>query len=325
MISLIVPIYNVERYLAECLDSIAQQTYRDFEVILVDDASTDDSMRIAEQYADKDDRFQIIHHAENRGLAAARNTGIANAHGEYIAFADSDDWITNDYLEKLFEMLTQHNADISVCGRYLAYEDDDKTRIVKDSKPLFSGHSLTRYGAIRAINSYRSFDMSMWGKLFRKQMFRGIHFPNGKRNEDFFVCHEIMWKAQAIFYEDIPLYYYRKHSGSITTSKTVSMDYVEASDRQLAFIEAHCPKLRWVGNSAGAMARMILVNSCAKNRIRIDDVCDKKKLRDFTRMALRDTVGNPDLPSSKKMQVVCLAVSPELYAKAYLLLTARRW
>jgi glycosyltransferase involved in cell wall biosynthesis len=314
-ISVVIPIFNVEPYLAECLDSIETQTFSNFEVILVDDVSTDDSMDIANNYAQRDDRFHIVHHIRNRGLAAARNTGVSASKGEYIAFVDSDDWIAKDYLESLLDDVKRHDTDISACGRYFAYDDRIRdVRLERDDAPLFSGRRLTREEALRAMNSYRSFDMSMWGKLFRLSLFDGIEFPEGKLSEDFFVCYKLIWRTKGVYYNDSPLYYYRRRTGSITTGSRLNTDYLAASDLQLEFMEKNCPGLRWVGVSAGVVARISLANACAQRGIHLEDAVEMQR---FVRQGFGDVIRNPDLAWMKKFQVACFAVSPRLYMRIF--------
>ena len=115
MISVIVPVYNVEKYLSRCIDSILNQTYKDYEIILIDDGSKDSSGKICDEYAKNHNNISVIH-TKNRGLSAARNTGTENSHGEYITFVDSDDLISNSFLSDLYTLIVNNNADISLCN-----------------------------------------------------------------------------------------------------------------------------------------------------------------------------------------------------------------
>lgn len=316
MISVIVPIYNVEPYLEKCLASLAGQTYRDFEVVLVDDASPDCSMDIARSFVQGDSRFRIVRHAKNRGLAVARNTGVSEARGALISFVDSDDWVSRDYLETLFDGLTKNNADVSVCGRCLAYDDGSSVVLSEVNNQLFSNRVLTREEALRAMNSYRSFDMSMWGKLWKSELFKGVTFPEGKLSEDFFVCYKLLWKSSGTFYQSEPLYFYRRRTNSITSGGKINLDCLEASEHQLAFIGQNCPDLNWVGVTAVAMSMLGIINSyVARGMEPPKSLCNRST--GFISEGLPQILGNHDLPWLKKAQLLFLSLSPRAYMSSF--------
>lgn len=322
-VSVIVPIFNVEQYLTVCLDSIVAQSFRDFEVVLVDDCSPDRSMMIADGYVGIDSRFRSVRHDENRGLAAARNSGIKEAKGEFIAFIDSDDWVEVDYLAKLYSAVNDYGADVSACGRYLAHDDDERIILEYDCAPGFANKVLTRSEALRAMNSCNSFDMSMWGKLFKRRLFDGVEFPVRKLSEDYFVCYKLLWKAEIVVYDPAPLYFYRRRSGSITNSTVINKDGLEASKLQLEFVEERCPELRWVGVTAVALSCIGIANACAQRNNSLS-AKERVEFLQFIRVELDSIIGNSDLPRIKKAQIACFAFSPSLYAFALRVLKALR-
>ena len=215
LISVIVPIYNVQDYLRRCIDSLLNQDYNAYEIILVNDCSTDGSQQIAEEYANLYfDKCILINHAVNLGLSAARNTGMAKAKGEWISFIDSDDWVSKEYLSGLYKIAVQENADVVLGGASYIYDDGTMK-------------SATSYGNLKngasnneIIAQCRSY---AWGRLYKKSLFleSGIEFPQDiRRSEDIGTIIPILTKAKriAICEKDIYFYYQRKGSLSLTNN-----------------------------------------------------------------------------------------------------------
>ena len=179
-ISVIIPIYNVEKYLKECLDSVVNQTFKDIEIICVDDCGTDNSIQIAEEYAKKDERIKIIHHETNKGLAISRNTGMDNASGEYIFFLDSDDYILPNILEKLYENICTTQADI-VLSRPIAFADDNNNKnIIRRTEEMNDWIEKYKTGYYQiCIDNYISLTnkilVTAWGKLYKKDFLEKNH------------------------------------------------------------------------------------------------------------------------------------------------------
>lgn len=220
MISIIIPIYNVEVYLDRCLRSVQSQTYTNFEVIMVDDGSTDRSADIAILYAESDARFKYIKQS-NSGQGSARNTGLKNALGDYYCFVDSDDYIHPNYLSKLFNAITETNSDISVCsvervfdnGRIIDYTitNQDKASIITD------------------INKYLiSASFSVWNKLFKSYLFEDLLFPEGIKYEDFALMPRVYERASKIVTIEDKLYYYYYRQNSTTTGQKINEDILKA-------------------------------------------------------------------------------------------------
>jgi len=223
LISVIVPVYNMERYLEKCLDSITGQSYQNLEIILVDDASSDNSGKICDRYAAKDGRIKVIHRAKNGGLSAARNSGLDIATGEYLGFADSDDWLEKDMYQFLLDNLLRVNADISICGFF---------RNVNDFKvPNDKSHSyrvLKHEDALALLLQDRIIQNFYWCKLYKRELFDGIRMPEGKIFEDIFTQHLIFEKAQKIVLHNIPKYNYLQRNNSLSKKDSLNDDYLEA-------------------------------------------------------------------------------------------------
>lgn len=221
MISIIVPIYNVERYLRKCLDSIANQTYKEFEVLMINDGSTDRSADIAETYL-HDNRFQLINKS-NGGQGQARNVGLENAKGEYVCFIDSDDFIALEYLEILYELLKNNNADIAQCGVNRVWENNDRTQAYN-----YTGLENVIYTNIKKYIEESSFVMC--NKLYRIELFEGLCFPEGIKFEDFALAPQIYDRASIIVATQEPLYNYLWRSNSTTTAKKIQPDILKAQE-----------------------------------------------------------------------------------------------
>ena len=189
MISVIVPVYNVEPYLRKCLDSILVQTYRDLEILTIDDGSTDGSGRICDEYAGKDDRIKVSH-TENRGLSAARNLGLDNATGDWVGFVDSDDWIEPDMYEVLLRKAEETGADVVECGCYLEYPRGT----VEINRPSIS------VSGVEAIQYLLREDISnaVWDKLWKRRCFDNIRFPEGRIFEEHATTYRVFGAISAL-------------------------------------------------------------------------------------------------------------------------------
>jgi len=210
LISVIVPVYNVERYLEKCLDSIIGQNYRQLEIMLVDDGSKDKSGEICDRYAAADGRIKVIHR-ENGGVSAARNSGLNIATGEYYGFADSDDWLESDMYQILQNDLAGEGADIAVCGFFRTFdkyeEPNDRSRTRRVMK---------RAEALDLLLQDRLLQNYFWCKLYKKELFNGIRMPEGKTFEDVFTQHLIFEKARRVVLHNIPKYHYILRSDGIS-------------------------------------------------------------------------------------------------------------
>ncbi len=222
MISVIVPVYNVEPYLRECLDSIINQTYHKLEIIIINDGSTDGSQQICEEYRKKDDRIRLFH-TENRGQAAARNLGLDNACGEWIMFVDSDDFVSPDYCEIPLQTALMYDADLVIFERKHV---DRPTPMEDKDRPsgLLNHHEAVRHGY-----------PAPWNKLYQRDLFRGIRYPEGRVYEDIATTHRLIYAANRIVRIDLPLYFYRYRKGRTSSRK----DQRAFNDLYIAHIERY--------------------------------------------------------------------------------------
>lgn len=222
-ISVVIPIYKVEKYLKKCIDSIINQTYSNLEIILVDDGSPDKCPQICDEYSQKDSRIKVIH-KKNGGLSDARNYGIKVSTGRWITFIDSDDYVSNDYIEYLYKLLKENKSDISIV---LPYEFSNYEKInIKNEREIINVYD-SRQGLIIMLYQ-KKFDTSAWGKLYKKELFNDIEFPCGKLYEDISTIYKAILKSDKIVYSNQKKYYYLKRNDSIMgqTFNVKDMDYV---------------------------------------------------------------------------------------------------
>lgn len=220
LISVIVPVYKVEKYIEKCVDSIIAQTYDNLEIILVDDGSPDKCPHICDRYKEMDGRIKVIH-KENGGLSSARNAGLAMCSGECIAFIDSDDCIAEDYIEKLYSAMETENADIAMCDfLYTGSLTDYNNEYNQLHFPRFTADGR------EAVRRYYSAEngtalVVAWGKLYRRELFRTLRYPVGRIHEDEFVFAELMLNCKKAVWIEEKLYFYLQRENSIMSEKKI--------------------------------------------------------------------------------------------------------
>lgn len=235
MISVIVPIYNAEQYLSNCVESICRQTYRDLEIILIDDGSTDHSLDICNALAKKDSRIQVIH-KQNSGPSESRNMGLDTARGEYISFVDSDDYAHPQMLETLLKALINTDSDIAMCDFQYADKQHDEIQLKADPQvKIYREDEM-----FELLWSENVKIVVQWNKLYKRKIFSDLRFPVGKINEDTYIAHRQLNHCNQLVYIDQKLYIYVQHSGSIMATMSCKRinDTIEAyEDRIRFFIE----------------------------------------------------------------------------------------
>lgn len=237
-ISVIVPIYNVEQYLKKCIDSIVNQTYKNLEIILVNDGSLDNSGKICDEYAKNDDRIKVIH-KNNGGLSDARNAGLEVITGDFISFIDSDDWIDLDNYEVMIKNIIKYNADMAVTNINYVYKDRFKHKYNEEKIRTFNKEEamgeLITGGLIQPV---------VWNKLYKKEIIDDMKFKVGKLNEDEFFTYKICSRAEKIIYIPNVLYQYRQRRNSIMGTYSLKrLDGVEALCERMKFIKCKFPQL----------------------------------------------------------------------------------
>lgn len=219
-VSVIIPVYNSERYLDRCIEGVLRQSYRELDVLLIDDGSTDGSGAICDRWAEKDVRIRVIH-KENGGVAKARNTGLDAAVGEYISFVDSDDYTSVDMIQNLFQALKANDADISICN--IQYVDETGLPLGDVLDSPIRDEVLTGQKAIEKMSDCEHrgwYYLFLWNKLYKKSVFSGIRFPGGKISEEDFVAHKLFMRCQKVVSISAVGYYYVQRTQSIVHGKS---------------------------------------------------------------------------------------------------------
>lgn len=239
-VSIIVPIYKVEKYLSKCIDSIITQSYSNLEIILINDGSPDNCGNICDDYSRKDNRIQVIH-KKNGGLSDARNEGLKIASGEYISFIDSDDYIDKDFYKILVDLIKSNNADVAQCAYKKTTENDNldyKINTLEEKKnDNISLHNLDILNSLYGTEKYTVI-WNVWNKLYKRELLRNIYFPKGKLHEDVFTTYKILYRAKTLVSTNKQLYFYTQRATSIMGRFNVKhLDVLEAYVEQVYFYD----------------------------------------------------------------------------------------
>ena len=240
-ISIIIPVYNVEKYLNKCLNSVIEQTYKNIEVILIDDGSTDNSGKICDEYAKNDIRIKIIHQ-QNGGVSTARNNGLEHATGKYITFVDSDDYIEKEMIETMAKKIMKKNADIVICG---VTDRDEENNIINQSLNK-KENVFNNIEAIKEMLDEKLFNCVCWAKLYKKELFRNIKFNSKIRiAEDMDVLYRVFYKSNKIIQIPERLYNWTSRGDSVTKGNDMSkwQDEIDVCENIIKFCEENCNEI----------------------------------------------------------------------------------
>lgn len=278
LISVIVPVYNVECYLKSCIESILMQTFNDFELILVDDGSPDHCGEICDEYVQKDSRVRVIHQL-NQGLSAARNNAIDVAKGDYLTFVDSDDFILPHCLEVLLNLCRENNADISACNMVRCLSTDSlsdvKEQLTNKKNEVFQDDKMEVFFCTQKITT------TACGKLYKRCLFESVRYPVGRCNEDIFTVYKIVHYANKVAYLDYYGYVYRINENSIVNESYSprKWDAIDACLERKKFIELNYPKQKkYACRAIVHYCNHILISMAASS------VYDKKVLDQLQRL-----------------------------------------
>jgi glycosyltransferase involved in cell wall biosynthesis len=224
-------VYNTEDYLKQAIESVVEQTYTNFELIIVNDGSTDNSGEIVDSYAERDNRIVVIH-KENSGLSDSRNIALKKVTGDYVGFIDSDDWYEPNYLEQLVDYIEKENLDIVICGYFLEYKNKTVTRLSVD-KPT----TLSREEGLREIIADKLIKSYVWNKLFKKELITD-EMPVSYMFEDYATVFKWFVKANKTGILNVPLYHYRQRGGSIVNERNIT--------NILHFFIAECDRTKYI-------------------------------------------------------------------------------
>ncbi|MGN0488971.1 MAG: glycosyltransferase family 2 protein [Ruminococcus sp.] len=237
LISVIIPVYKVEEFLPRCVDSVISQTYKNLEIILVDDGSPDNCPQICDAYAKKDSRIKVVH-KNNGGLSDARNAGLDIATGTLISFIDSDDWIDRKTYELIIKAMEETHSNIGACG-YIKTTESNEKAVYDDSFSVLNAEQ-----AIGATVENVTVGTVVWNKVYRREVLDGLQFRVGKYNEDEFFTFYALDKAQKIVYLHAKLYFYFQRSGSIMGNYSIKrLDMLDGVYERMVFTEKYYPNI----------------------------------------------------------------------------------
>lgn len=279
-ISVIIPVYKVEAYLRKCLDSVVGQTYRNLEIILVDDGSPDNCGAICDEYAAQDQRIQVIHQ-KNNGVSAARNAGLAAAAGEWIGWVDPDDWIEPDMYEYLLRHVLEHGADIAVCSRSERYRDRSVLRGWEREQILDTEHALELLLKNDVMQNF------LWDKLWRRELFDGLSFPEGRTFEDIALMHRLFMRARQIVCLPEAKYNYLQRSGSIVDNRSLEnrINHYQAAKLRLDEMYDQWPQFRQLLEAQCVASSITVWSSVCANPSakRQEAMAELKEISDFAK------------------------------------------
>ena len=302
-ISIIVPIYDVENYLPKCIDSILEQTFTDFELILVDDGSPDSCGKICDEYASIDNRIRVIH-KENGGQSTARNMALDIARGKYIGFVDGDDYIASDMYEQLYNAIIINDSQISVCGRYNVCNNQISPFFTIDT-PI----TMKSKEGIRKLLIYDNMDSAPWDKLFANSLFDKIRFPSGFICEDVAVIYRLLENAERIVHIGKPLYYYLQRQGSTSRSafSGKSMGVVSYHKQVNDYVLEKYPDLFEEANYFFLSRLIYAAVLCFDNNIETNTIY-KDQLIGMLRDNFRIIIGNKYITEKEKIIALCMVL-----------------
>lgn len=313
-ISIIVPVYNVEKYLSNCINSILNQTFKDFELILINDGSTDNSLDICKYYKNIDNRIFIID-KENGDVSSARNVGLDIAKGEYIGFVDSDDYIHPQMYEILYNQIIKNQADISMCEFKRIYEFNKKELSNKDILNQEIEILNNKEAVFKLAEDNSVVYVVVWNKLYKKNLFNNIRFKEGIIHEDQYIMHRLLYNIDKLVYVKEKLYFYLQRKESIMHSKLGidQVDYLLAySDRIRFFDEKKLINLK-------EKCEYVYLSNILKNYHILDEwYSNHKKLiilkKDFRKL-LKILLKSNNNSIKEKISLIIFAINPNIYYK----------
>lgn len=243
LISIIIPVYNVEKYLQDCVDSVRKQTYKNLEIILIDDGSTDNSGKMCDEYKKQDARIKVFHKS-NGGLSDARNLGLEKATGQYVYFLDSDDILPQCAIEILLYICLENKADVAIAG-YEKFSNRIPQEV--DTNKLEDSEVLDKIEAIRRMLLQNGFGHEAWGKLYKTKLWKCEHFPKGKLYEDYATTYRIINQCDKVAVLKGNLYWYRIRNGSIMKSKlnAKNMQLLDIAEEVTSYLKREIPELEY--------------------------------------------------------------------------------
>lgn len=299
-ISIVVPIYKVEQYLRRCLDSLVSQTYKNIEVILVDDESPDGSGQICEEYASKYSYFRVIHQ-KNMGLSGARNSGTKIATGDYVTYVDSDDFVTPKYVEYLVNLIELYDAEVSIAAFFYQYED----KPLKECKREDFSECLTPVQTLRRMNYNKGLSVTAWAKMYKRELVLRYPYPVGRIYEDVATTYKIIGDCKRVAYGNQQIYYWIQRMDSIMHASFSEKQYdgLLSASEQLQYVKEKFPEAEDAAKYRFAAKCVELLSASFLSGVGHHEY---KKLNDFAAPYVWDVMHDPDAKRSIKLRLLSM-------------------
>ena len=306
-VSIIVPIWNTEKYLKRCLNSIINQTYKNLEIILVNDGSPDNSEKIVNEYVKTDKRIKVIHQ-KNQGLSAARNSGLKIATGDFVTFVDSDDEIKPEMIEELLSAIEKTNSDIAICSFNETFPNGKTKSFLKTKEEkIYSTKS-----ALKAMLKEENFNLAATMKLYSKNSLGKIEFPIGKFHEDVGTTYKFIQNAKKVVFVPKDYYIYHHNNSSIISKfNEKKFDLIDLTDEMCSDIEKEYPDLKNVTNERRMRARFSLLRQIPLNHPKTKD------LLNYLKTNKTYITKNPEATKIDKLALRLALLRPRLFQLAY--------
>lgn len=299
LISVIVPVYNVEKYLDKCVDSIVNQTYKNLEIILVDDGSPDNCPKMCDDWARKDKRIRVIH-KKNGGLSDARNAGIDCANGKYLTFIDSDDYVDKDYIEYLYYLIKKNNSDMSIASHKILNGKRISTKYKKIDEVNINSHD-----ALQRLLYDDCLDTSAWAKMFDISLFNNIRFPVGRLYEDAATIYKLIDKCDKIELSTKPIYNYiiRNDSISQNSFSIKKLDLIKSTEEMKEYIENRYSDLNEGCNRRLMFSYLSTLSQLANSKNKYQSI--EENLMKYIKNNRRSVLKDKRIPKRDKYAIYC--------------------
>ena len=311
LITVIIPIYQVEKYLENCVNSVLQQTYKNLEIILVDDGSIDRCPQMCDEFAEKDKRIRVIHKT-NGGLSDARNAGLDICKGRYITFIDSDDYVSKNYIELLYNALISNDADVSMVGSTKIQEHtlyctdlvEGIVEVYKQEKAIVNGLNI-------------KIQQSAWGKLYPAEYFKDLRFPVGKLYEDLAIFYRILLKINRLVVVRVPAYKYLIRNGSIMQSKFYArqLDEIGIIDEEMDNLILHFPEYKTMANGRRLYSYFVVLRRINTSENVNEYKQEKKVIMDKIRKYAKGMLFKKDINVRLKSKILAFNFGEAIFNK----------
>lgn len=317
-ISIIIPVYNVEKYLRRCVDSVLNQTFKNIEIILVNDGSKDNCGKICDEYKQQDSRVKVFH-KENGGLSSARNSGLEIAKGQFIGFVDSDDWVASDMYEHLYNIITENECDIAKCDAQKVSSSKD----IRNNNDKAKIEILTKDEAIFLLLKTSKM-LPVWVRLYKAALFKDIRFPEGRINEDLLSSYQLFSNCKKIVVSNSKKYYYFQGNVSITRSGLgyKDFDYIYACDQILELVTKENMKFKKYAEHKRHRAAFTLLAKLAYfgpdiNNSNVDE--QRKSLLKELRANIVSLLFSSVIPMNRKILMILVCINFNLLKVVFMI------